>query len=54
MESLSLKEGNIIKDKTNLFRQEKKLKQLEIAYLEISRIFLSMKKRKKIIINHLE
>ena len=41
MESLSLKEENIIKDIRILFRQKKKkLKQLEIL-----RIFLSMKKK---------
>ena len=39
-----------IKDIRNLFRQKKKLKQLKLQYLEILRIFLSMKK-KKIIIN---
>ena len=38
-----------IKDITNLFRLEKKLEQLKIEYLEILRIFLSMKQ--KIIIN---
>ena len=32
----------------NLFRQKKKLKQLKIEYMEILRIFLSMKKKKKI------
>ena len=40
-----------VKDMRNLFRIEKKLYQLKIEYLEILRIFLSMKKRKKIIIN---
>ena len=42
-----------IKDIRNLFRLEKKkLKKLKIEYLEILRIFLSMKKkRKQIIIN---
>ena len=43
-----------IKDIGNLFRLEKekkKLKKLKIEYLEILRIFLSMKKKKKIIIN---
>ena len=39
-----------IKDIRDLFRQKKKLKQLKIEYLEILRIFLSMKK-KKVIIN---
>ena len=39
-----------IKDIRNLFRLKKKPKQLKIEYLEILRIFLSMKK-KKIIIN---
>ena len=38
-----------IKDIRNIFRQKKKLKQLRIEYLEILRIFFSMKK--KIIIN---
>ena len=66
MESLSLEEEKIIKDTRNLFRlkkelnytaiqdinlfRQKKKKQLKIEYLEILRIFLSMKK-KKIIIN---
>ena len=35
----------------NLFRQKRTLKQLKVEYLEILRIFLSMKK-KKIIINN--
>ena len=39
-----------IKDIRNLFRPKNKLKQLEIEYWKILRIFLSMKK-KKIIIN---
>ena len=39
-----------IKDIRNHFRQEKKLKQLKIEYIEILRDFLSMKKKKKIII----
>ena len=38
----------------NLFRLEKKLKQLKIEQLEILKIFLSMKKKKKIIINQQE
>ena len=38
-----------IKDIKSLFRPEKKVKQLKIEYLEILKIFLSMKK--KIIIN---
>ena len=49
MENLSSEEENIIKDIRNLFRLEKKLKQLKIEYLETLRIFLSIKK--KIIIN---
>ena len=70
MESLNLKEENIIKVIRNFFRlkkknyitlqlkpseifldKKKKLKQLKIEYLEILRIFLSMKRKKKIIIN---
>ena len=40
------------KDIGNLFRlKKKKLKQLKIEYLEISRIFLRMRRKKKIIIN---
>ena len=39
-----------IKDLRNIFRLEEETKQLKIEYLEILRIFLSMKK-KKIIIN---
>ena len=35
----------------NLFRLEKKIEQLKMEYLEILRIFLSMKKKKRIIIN---
>ena len=56
MESSSLREENIIIIKyiKNLFRQEKKLTQLKIEYLEILRIFLSIKRRKKIIISHQE
>ena len=53
MESLSLKEENIIKDIRNHFRLKKKLKQLKTEYLEILRIYLSMKK-KKIIISQLQ
>ena len=34
-----------IKDIGNHFRLEKKLKQLKIEYLEILKIFLSMKKK---------
>ena len=51
MESLSLEEENMIKDIRNLFGQNKKLKQLRIEYSETLRIFLSMKNKKKIIIN---
>ena len=51
MENLSLEEENIIKDMRNLFRQKKKLEQLKIEYQEILRIFLSMKKKKKVIMN---
>ena len=36
-----------IKDIRNLFRLKKKLKQLKIESLEILRILLSMKKKKK-------
>ena len=49
-----LKKGlnhNSIKDIINLFRQEKKLKQLKIEYSEILKTFLSMKKKKKILKN---
>ena len=35
MENLSSEEENIIKDIRNLFRLEKKLKQLKIEYSEI-------------------
>ena len=45
METLRLEE-NIIKDMRNIFRQKKKLNLLKIEYLEISRIFLRMKKEK--------
>ena len=47
-------EEKIIKDIRNLFRLKKRLKELKIQYLEILRIFLSMKKKKKIIINQYE
>ena len=66
MKKLSLEEENIIKDIGNLFILKKELnylaikdirnffrlekKQLKMEYLEILRIFLSMKK-KKIVIN---
>ena len=40
-----------VKDTWNLFRLKKKLKKLKIWYLEILRIYLRMKKKKKIIIN---
>ena len=68
LESLSIKEENIIKGIKNLFRvkkelncnaikvignlfrHKKKLKQLMVEYLEVLRIFLSIKK-KKIITN---
>ena len=50
MDSLSHEEENLIIDIINLFKLEKKRKQLKIRYLKISRIFVSMKK-KKIIIN---
>ena len=68
LESLSIKEENIIKVIKNLFRvkkelncnaikvirnlfrHKKKLKQLMVEYLEVLRIFLSIKK-KKIITN---
>ena len=45
-------EEKIIKDIRNVFRKKKKLKQLNIEYLEILRIFFSMKNKKKIIMNH--
>ena len=54
MENLSLEGEQIIKDIGNLFRQEKKLKQLMIEYLEILKIIWSMKKKNKIIINKKE
>ena len=48
MENLSLEEEKIIKDIRNLFRLKKN--QITcIEYLEILRIFLSMKKKKTII-----
>ena len=40
-----------VKDTWNLFRLKKKLKKLKIWYLEILRIYLRMKKKKKTIIN---
>ena len=40
-----------IKDIRSLFRVKKKLKELKIQYLQILRIFLSIKKKKKIIVN---
>ena len=40
-----------VKDTWNLFWLKKKLKELKIWYLEILRIYLRMKKKKKIIIN---
>ena len=69
MESLSLEEENIIKDIRNLFRLKKEQNYTAIKgiknifrqetetkaeYKEISRTFLSMKKKKKIIINQSE
>ena len=69
METLGLKEENIIKDIRNLFRlkqelnytaikdirklleKKKKLYQLKMEYLEILRVLLRMKMKKKIIIN---
>ena len=41
----------VIKDIRNLFRIKKELKELKIYYLEVLRTFLSIKKKKKIIIN---
>ena len=70
METLGLKEENIIKDIRNLFKlkqelnftaikdirklleKKKKLYQLKMEYLEILRVLLRMKMKKKIIINH--
>ena len=40
-----------LKNIRNLFRLKNKLKKLKIKYSEILRIFLSMKNKKKIIIN---
>ena len=40
-----------IKDKKNLVRREQEIKKLTVEYSEMLRIFLSMKKRKKSIIN---
>ena len=69
METLGLKEENIIKDIRNLFRlkqelnytaikdirkllqKKKKLYQLKMEYLEILRVLLRLKMKKKIIIN---
>ena len=69
METLGLKEENIIKDIRNLFRlkqelnytaikdirklleKKKKLYQLKMEYVEILRVLLRMKMKKKIIIN---
>ena len=69
METLGLKEENIIKDIRNLFRlkqelnftaikdirklleKKKKLYQLKMEHLEILRVLLRMKMKKKIIIN---
>ena len=52
MESLSLKEENMTEDIRNLFRKKKKkLKKLKMEYLEILKVFLSIKKKNKIIIN---
>ena len=42
---------NAINDIKNHFRREKILKKIKIEYLEILTIDLSMKKKKKIIIN---
>ena len=50
MKNLGPEEENIIKDIRNIFRLEKKLKELKIEYLQILKIFVSLKK--KIIINH--
>ena len=50
MENLRPEEENTIKDIRYIFRQKKKkLKELKIEYLEILRIFLSMKKKKKLL-----
>ena len=67
MESSRLEEESIIKNVRNLVRlkkerddnaikdifldQKNEIKQLEIEYLEILEIFLSMKDKKKIFIN---
>ena len=40
----------VVKDTWNLFRLKKQIKELKIWYLEILRIYLRMKKKKKIII----
>ena len=39
MKSLSLEEENLNKDIRNLFRLEKKLKELKIEYLDIKNLF---------------
>ena len=51
MENLRLEEEKVTKDIRNIFRLKKKLKELKIEHLEILKIFLRMKKKKKIIIN---
>ena len=40
-----------VKDKRNIFRLKKEIKGIKIQYLEILRIFLSMRKKKKFILN---
>ena len=70
MESLSFEEENVIKDISNIFKLKKELNysaikdirnpfRLEkdtkaIEYLEIFRIFMNMKNKKKIIVNQQE
>ena len=51
MKSLILEEENIIKDIRNLFRPEKETKAIKNGILRDIKIFLSMKNKKKIIIN---
>ena len=60
MGNSTFEQEKIIRDIRNLlrlnkaelhFRQKKKLKQLKIEYLETLKIFFSMKKKKKIVIN---
>ena len=51
METLSLEEENIVNYIKNLFRLEQETKVIKDRLLETLRIFLSMKKKKKIIIN---